>query len=247
MTIRWVWAFLDRPATEFDDCAEFWTTVTGTTPSAPRGEHDEFLTLLPASGAATLKMQSVGGPGRVHLDLDVDNVVAATERAERLGATLDGDYILTERIGYAVLRSPAGMPFCFTPFRDANGPLTPTVTGPGGDRSRLDQICLDIGDSDYDTESRFWSELTGWAWKPTSLPEFARLSARPSIPLDFLMQRLGENRPASAHPDIACTDIEATATWHEELGASRVDSGKHWLVMADPSGLPYCLTSRQPA
>ncbi|MTE13667.1 VOC family protein [Nocardia aurantiaca] len=247
MTIRWVWAFLDRPAAQFDAAAEFWTTITGTELSPRRGEHDEFVTLLPDSGAATLKMQSIDGPARVHLDLDVDDVGAATERAEKLGATLAADYILTERIGYAVLHSPAGMPFCFTPFRDSAGPLAPTVTGPARDRSRLDQICLDIGTSDYAEEARFWTALTGWAWRPGTLPEFARLSARPEIPIDLLLQRLGDDRPTSAHPDLACTDIDATADWHEQLGAHRGERGKHWLVMADPCGAPYCLTSRKPA
>ncbi|MEC3914538.1 VOC family protein [Nocardia sp. CDC160] len=247
MTIRWVWAFLDRPAAQFDTAAEFWTTVTATTLSPTRGDHDEFVTLLPKSGAPTLKMQRIDGPARIHLDLDVDDVSAATDRAVQLGATLAEDNILTERIGYAVLHSPAGMPFCITPFHDDAGPLTPTVEGPSGDLSRLDQICLDIGNTDYDIESRFWTDLTGWAWRPSTLPEFARLSARPDIPVDFLMQRLGESRPTTAHPDLACTDIEATATWHESLGAHRTSRGKHWIVMSDPTGHPYCLTSRKPA
>ncbi|WP_460726591.1 VOC family protein [Nocardia heshunensis] len=247
MMIRWVWAFLDRPAAHFDAATEFWTAVTGTTLSPRRGERDEFLTLLPESGAATVKMQSIDGPARIHLDLDVDDVSAATDHAVGLGATLAADYILTSRIGYAVLRSPAGMPFCFTPFHDSAGELTPTVVGPAGDRSRLDQICLDIGDSDYDIESRFWTDLTGWAWRPSTFPEFSRLSARPELPIDFLLQRLGETRSTTAHPDLACTDIDATAAWHESLGAHRTDRGKHWIVMADPAGQPYCLTSRKPA
>ncbi|MCU1470858.1 MAG: hypothetical protein JWQ39_2007 [Glaciihabitans sp.] len=245
--IRWLWAFIDRPAAHFEECTEFWTTVTGTTLSPTRGEHNEFVTLLPDYGAPTVKMQTIDGASRVHLDLDVDDVVAATERAVQLGATLVGDYILTERIGYAVLRSPHGMTFCFTPFRDGAGALPPTVTGPEGDRSRLDQVCLDIGASDYGTEARFWADLTGWAWRPGSLPEFARLSARPGVPIDLLLQRLGEDRPTAAHLDLACTDIEATAAWHQKLGARRIDRGSRWLVMTDPAGQTYCLTGREPA
>lgn len=246
-TIRWVWAFLDRPAAQFDDCAEFWTAVTGTTLSAPRGEHGEFVTLLPDSGSPTVKMQAIGGDPRLHLDFDVDDVQAATDRAVALGATLVADYILTEHIGYAVLRSPHGMTFCFTPFRDAAEGLSPAFEGPEGSHSRLDQVCLDIGAHDYETEARFWTELTGWAWKPGSLPEFSRLSARPGIPIDLLLQRLGEDRPTAAHVDLACTDIEATAAWHERLGAHRRQRGENWIVMTDPSGQPYCLTGREPA
>lgn len=245
--IRWIWAFLDRPAAQFDDGAAFWTTVTGTTLSERRGDRDEFVTLLPDYGAPTLKMQVIDGPPRVHLDLDVDDVQAATDHALSLGATLAGDYILTQRIGYSVLHSPAGMTFCLTPFREPMGGLAPTVTGPAGDRSRVDQICLDIGTSDYAVESRFWTDLTGWAWRPASLPEFSRLSARPGVPVDLLLQRLGGDRPTSAHPDIACTNVDATADWHETLGAKRIQRGKQWQVMTDPAGQTYCLTGRTPA
>ncbi|MEV6772411.1 VOC family protein [Nocardia sp. NPDC051030] len=67
------------------------------------------------------------------------------------------------------------------------------------------------------------------------------------LPVGLLQQRLDEDRPTSAHVDLACTDIEATAVWHEKLGARRLERGRHWLVMADPAGQPYCLTGRQPA
>ncbi|UGT42542.1 VOC family protein [Nocardia yamanashiensis] len=242
MTIRWMWAFLDRPAAQFDECAEFWSAVTGTTVSAKRGENSEFVTLLPDSGGATVKMQAVPDAARVHLDLDVDDVAAATERAIGLGATL-----VLEHPDYMVLKSPHGMTFCFTPSGRGAGELTPTVRGPAGDRSRLDQVCVDIGTSDYEDEVRFWTEVTGWHRTPGSLPEFTRLTADPRLPIGMLLQRLTEDRPTSAHVDLACTDIEATGAWHEKLGARQVQRGRHWLVMADPAGQAYCLTGREPA
>ncbi|WP_067813273.1 VOC family protein [Nocardia inohanensis] len=242
MTIRWIWAFLDRPATQFDECAEFWSAVTGTTLSAKRGENSEFVTLLPDSGAPTLKMQAVPDHARVHLDLDVDDVAAETERATRLGATL-----VLEHPDYMVLKSPHGMTFCLTPASPSTGELAPTVTGPDGDRSRLDQVCVDIGASDHEDEVRFWTELTGWHWRQGSLPEYSRLTADPALPIGLLLQRLEEDRPTSAHLDLACTDFEATAAWHEKLGARRVERGQGWLVMTDPAGQPYCLTGREPA
>ncbi|MRH89643.1 VOC family protein [Nocardia sp. SYP-A9097] len=241
MTIRWVWAFIDCPATQFGKCAEFWTAVTGTTLSAKRGEHDEFVTLLPASGTPSLKMQSVPHSPRIHLDLDVEDVPAAVEHAVKLGATK-----VFEHPDYTVLRSPHGMIFCLTPAGTA-GDFAPVVIGPAGDRSRLDQVCLDIGPSAHADEVRFWSELTGWRWTPGSLPEFSRLTPEPALPIKMLLQRLNEDRPTTAHPDLACTDIDATATWHEKLGARRVSRGSHWIVMADPAGQSYCLTGRDPA
>lgn len=242
MTIRWIWAFLDRPTTQFDECTAFWTAVTGTRLSPARGEHSEFVTLLPESGAPTVKMQAVGGEARVHLDLDVDDIGAEVERAVQLGAV-----VVHRHSDYTVLRSPHGVTFCLTPAGRGAGELSPVVTGPDGDLSRLDQVCLDIGPSDHADEVRFWTELTGWTWHCGSLPEFSRLTADPVLPIGMLLQRLGDDRPASAHIDMACTDIEATAAWHQRLGARLVERGARWIVMADPAGQPYCLTGREPA
>ncbi|MFF2551419.1 VOC family protein [Nocardia sp. NPDC058058] len=240
MTIRWVWAFLDTPAARFDESAEFWRTVTGSTLSAKRGDNDEFLTLLPDSGTPSVKMQAVPHDPRVHLDLDVDDVPAEVERAVKLGAT-----VVFDNHGYTVMRSPHGMIFCFTPASTA-GPVAAVVTGPEGDRSRLDQVCLDIGPADHRDEVRFWTELTGWRWTPGTLPEYSRLTPDFELPVKLLLQRLDQDRPTGAHPDLACDDIDKTAAWHEKLGALRVRRGREWLVMTDPAGQHYCLTGRDP-
>ncbi|MGV9410014.1 VOC family protein [Nocardia sp. NPDC003693] len=241
MTIRWIWAFLDRPAAHFDECAEFWTTVTGTHLSPRRGAEGQFVTLLPDSGTPAVKMQVLEGAPRVHLDLDVDDVRAEAERAVRLGATP-----VLEQPSYTVLRSPHGMTFCFTTAEDGVGERSPAFTAPGGEQTRLDQICLDIGPSDHAEEARFWTELTGWTPHSSTLPEYSRLKPDPALPLGLLLQKLGTDRPTSAHIDLACTDIEASAAWHAELGAKRIETGRSWIVMADPAGQPYCLTSRPP-
>ncbi|GAA5107112.1 VOC family protein [Nocardia iowensis] len=242
--IRWIWAFLDRPAQRFDDCAKFWSTVTGTQLSARRGEHDEFLTLLPDPArfsAAGVKMQSVTGLGGVHLDLDVDHIPTAVRTALDLGAEL-----VANHPDYAVLRSPSGQTFCLTPSRRTKGTPAPAVPGPDGTLSRLDQVCLDIGPADYATETEFWKSLTGWNFQQGRLPEFARLRADEPFPIQLLLQRLGEDRPTSAHIDLSSSDITATAAWHETLGATVVDRYEHWIVMSDPADAPYCITARDP-
>ncbi|WP_280510526.1 VOC family protein [Nocardia farcinica] len=242
--IRWVWAFLDRPAARFDACVRFWSTITGTTPSARRGEHEEFLTLLPDPAhfaAAGIKMQSVSGLGGTHLDFDVDDIPAEVRRALGLGAEL-----VANHPDYAVLRSPRGQTFCLTPAGRAQGRPAPAFTAPDGTRSRLDQVCLDIGADDHPRETRFWRELTGWEFSHGRLPEFSRLRPPAPMPVQLLLQRLGENRATQAHIDLASADIAATAAWHETLGATVVERFEHWIVLLDPADVAYCVTGRDP-
>ncbi|MFI9404414.1 VOC family protein [Nocardia sp. NPDC052316] len=242
--IRWIWAFLDRPAQRFDDCAKFWATVTGTELSARRGEHDEFLTLLPDPAlfaAAGVKMQAVTGLGGVHLDLDVDHIPTAVRSALDLGAEL-----VANHPDYAVLRSPGGQTFCLTPSRRGRGTPAPATTAPDGTLSRLDQVCLDIGPADHAAETEFWKSLTGWTFRQGSRPEFADLRAEEPLPIHLLLQRLDDDRPTSAHIDLSSSDIEATAHWHETLGATVVDRYERWIVMNDPAGAVYCVTARDP-
>ena len=85
--VRWMWAFLDTPRADAARSWSYWAEVTGWTLSVPRGETDQFATLLPAEGDPWVKLQAVAeGAGGIHLDLDVEDVRAAAEEAKRLGA-----------------------------------------------------------------------------------------------------------------------------------------------------------------
>ncbi|MFF5157786.1 VOC family protein [Streptomyces sp. NPDC000348] len=238
MSIRWTYAFVDRPAASCGLAHAFWTVVTDTRLSEFRGERQEFVTLLPEGGAdACVKAQGVGaGSGDAHLDFAVDDVREFVGSALRLGAGT-----VAEHEGWAVLRSPAGQLFCAVPWH-GESVRPPVVRG-----SRLDQVCVDVPPSMYEVEVGFWSGLLDdWKSRSGSRPEFHVLAPPPGLPVRVLLQRLGEERPASAHPDLACTDVEATRAWHEELGASLVAPGPHWTVMRDPAGGVYCLTGRDP-
>ncbi|MCM6774293.1 VOC family protein [Nocardia sp. CDC159] len=239
--IRWNWAFIDRPAEVFDEACAFWATASGTIVSERGGDNGEFATLEPARGDACLRAQAVGGPGGAHLDLDVAeaDLDAARQLARKLGAELLADH------GYwSLVRSPGGVLFCLTTGDGREIP--PPIPGPRGALSRVDQVTLDIPGSRYDDEVRFWSELTGWELRETMRPEFLRLGVPDELPIRILLQRLDDDRPAAGHVDIACSDVEAVAAWHESLGARRRGPGGHWLVMTDPTGGVYCLTSRDP-
>ncbi|MCM1973862.1 VOC family protein [Streptomyces sp. G1] len=237
MTIRWTYAFVDRPAGSFGAACDFWTAVTGTRLSGLRGDKGEFVTLLPESGDACVKVQGVdAGPGGAHLDFAVEDVAGFREDALRAGAESVADHG-----EWAVLRSPAGQLFCSVPWSgEAERP--PVVHG-----TRLDQVCLDTPPSRHDAEVAFWTALlSAWESRPGSLPEFHVLRPPAGLPVRILIQRLGEERPASAHLDLACADIGASLAAHERLGAELVRHGAHWSVLRDPAGGLYCLTGRDP-
>ncbi|MFF9687890.1 VOC family protein [Streptomyces sp. NPDC014623] len=238
--IRWTYAFIDRPEATGGRAAAFWSEVTGTRVSTPWGERGEFTTLLPDGADACLVTQAVDGPGGAHPDLAVDDMSAFTVRARRLGAEAQAPHP-----ELTVLRSPGGQPFCVVPWR---GQTTrpPVVPGPAGTASRLDQICLDVSPSAFAAEVDFWVTLTGWDAGPGVHLEFHVLRPPVDLPVRLLVQRLEEPRAASAHPDMACSDLVATRTLHERLGAGFVRDGDGWTVMRDPAGGIYCLTGRDP-
>ncbi|MCD7439203.1 VOC family protein [Streptomyces lincolnensis] len=236
-TALWTDAFIDRPYDRFGRARAFWTAVTDTRLSEPRGERQEFVTLLPDGADACVRVQGVlDGEGGAHLDLGVADVAEFVASALRLGArTVSAEDTLV------VLRSPAGLPFCAVRWHGGSV-RPPVVRG-----SRLDQVCLDVPPSSYHAEVAFWSALLpDWELRPSSLPEFHALVPPPGLPIRVLLQRLGEERPASAHLDLACADIEATRAEHERLGATTVGAGASWTVMRDPAGGLYCLTGRDP-
>lgn len=236
-SIRWTYAFVDRPHDRIDPARDFWTAVTDTRLSELRGDEGEFVTLLPESADACVKVQGVAaGSGGAHLDFSVEDVPAFVSAALRLGAET-----VAQHDGWAVLRSPAGQLFCAVPWH-GESVRPPVVAG-----TRLDQVSLDIGPGSYDAEVAFWSALLpDWASLSGALPEFHVLKPPPGLPIRVLLQRLGEERPASAHLDLACADIDAAVVLHERLGATVVSHGKHWTVMKDPAGGVYCLTGRDP-
>ncbi|MBM7439598.1 VOC family protein [Streptomyces sp. HB132] len=238
--IHWTYAFIDRPEAVAGPATAFWSAVTGTRASAPWGEQAEFTTLLPDGADACLAVQAVGGRGGAHPDLAVEDAPSFTARATELGAA-----VTARRTGLTVLRSPGGQPFCVVPRRGRRT-RPPVLTHPGGTTSRLDQLCLDVSPAVFEAEVGFWAALTGWDARPGAYPEFRTLRPSRDMPVHLLLQRLDEPRPASAHPDIACSDLVAGRALHEGFGAGFVREGDGWTVMRDPAGGIYCLTGRDP-
>jgi hypothetical protein len=239
--IRWLTAFIDLPVDRFEVGAAFWQEVTESRRSAPRGDDEQFATLLPQDGDAYVRVQRTSAGPRIHLDLHVDSVATARRAAEQLGAAVDVD------LGHVIMRSPTGMTFCLVPHR---GESTRPAPAHGGLPHRLDQVCIDVPAPLFEREAAFWHELTGWELHRSRLAEFAALDQPPSCPLRLLFQRLGPDDDAEvtrAHLDIACgRRVDDVRELHEGFGAEFVAEGQLWVTMRDPAGMVYCLTQRDP-
>lgn len=243
LDVRWVTAFLDRPAAAFEVAADFWCAALGATLSVRRGDSGEFATLLPAQGDAALKIQAVGDPCQgAHLDLEVSDSVAARDHALQLGARSVADLGSLQ-----VLRSPAGLLFCFVPIR-SGGVRPPEAVTPAG-RVRADQVALDLGPASASAELDFWAALTGWRVVASVRPEFTVLIPPPELAIRLLIQRL-DAEPSHGprmHLDLACADVDTAAAYHRSLGAQVVAEQEFWTVLRDPAGEAYCLTARDPS
>jgi hypothetical protein len=221
MRPTWLTAFIDLPAEVYDAGVAFWAGVTGYSVSPSRGERGEFATLVPPEGDAFLRVQRVeAGPGGVHLDV------------HRPGQPFE------------VSHSPGGFDYC-----EVSDPLSqrpPPATWPGGHRSLVDQVCLDIAPAAYEQECEFWRDLTGLELRQSTYFEEFRTLARPADqPLRLLLQKVGEDRPSvTAHLDVYTTDREAETRRHEALGAQVLRRHEHFTVLTDPTGAAYCITPR---
>jgi hypothetical protein len=240
--VRWVSAFVDVPPDQLDAAVSFWSTVSGATPGRPVGDHGEFLPLEPPSGDPCLWLQRLrDGPVATHPDLYVEDVDAVADRAAELGATV------TSRVdGLTVLTSPGGLPFCLVRHRGQS--VRPEPVGEAGARSLVDQVCLDMPPSRFDTECSFWADLTGWRLTDEGRQDEFRRLVRPSkIPYAFLLQRLDDEQPAvTAHLDLSCEDRDRETVRHRDLGAQEVRRTDGWTVMRDPAGTTYCNTAKDP-
>ncbi|GAA1966814.1 hypothetical protein GCM10009798_28920 [Nocardioides panacihumi] len=233
----WLTIFLDLPAASHERGVEFWRAATGYGLSPTRGGHDEFATLVPPAGDAHLKVQRTReGEPRVHLDVHVDDLDRAVAHASEHGA-----HVLA-RPGHAVLRSPAGFVFCLVTERNAEA-AAPSDWGTH--RSRVDQLAIDIAHDAWETETDFWSGLTGWPVRRGSRPEFARLATPAELPVRILLQRLDEGA-TRGHVDIATDDRGREVERLTGHGAEPVRAGAGWTVMAGPDGSTFCVTDRRP-
>jgi quinol monooxygenase YgiN len=242
---RWATAVLDVAPGEASVSAGFWCAVTGSSLSSGRGVRNELTTLLPPDGDAYLGMQELAvGPAASHLDLHVEDVAAAAEHAKAVGSDARSE----PGASPVVLASPGGYVFCLVPYHGEVTRPAP-VRSPGGHRSLVDQVCIDVPPSMFEAEVAFWAAITGWEPAPASRPTFRVLWRPDGQPVRLLFQRLEEVEPGqrvTAHLDLSCDDAEAEADRHVALGARIVRRMPYWVTLDDPTGRRYCVTRRDP-
>lgn len=229
--------FLDTPSTRWAAGTEFWARVTGGSLSAPRGEVQQFVTLLPRYGDSWLKLQSIRDDrARVHLDLEAADPAEARRVSERAGASFAWQF---EDV--AVMRSPGGFLFCHTHAVPGRAPQMAR-----SESAIVDQVCLDIPPRLWEAEVRFWRQLTQRTLERGAHSEFSFLGdPDPAGPPRILLQRLTVDAPeVTAHVDIATNRRAEDTRRHEDLGADVVRVDDDWTVLVAPSGHVYCLTDR---
>jgi predicted enzyme related to lactoylglutathione lyase len=105
------------------DCADpvglarFWAGVFGTEIASIDGEDARYVDLVPTPPVPIIRLQRVDEPktvkNRVHLDVAVDDIDAATEAIERLGGRRVDQEIRTEfSYAWRVVADPEGNEFC---------------------------------------------------------------------------------------------------------------------------------------
>jgi predicted enzyme related to lactoylglutathione lyase len=206
------WALIDKD--------EDWITLR------PPAGHDVDFQLAPDHVPPAWPGQD--RPQQMHLDLQVDGIEAAAERAVALGAT---------RLGagstWITLADPAGHPFDLCQKDGHTGPMAlfaATIDAP--DATGLARFYAALMDMELTYEG----------------PEGAMISGGEQS----LMFQQVENytpprwpdpaHPQQAHLDIKVDDIAAGEARALELGATRIGDGTDtFTVFADPAGHPFCI------
>ncbi|UYM04019.1 VOC family protein [Solicola gregarius] len=231
--VRWLTAVVSSPHA---DAVRFWSAVTGSTPDGSAG----YVPLRPQNADPYVWLDR--DDREVRLIVHVDDPAVAVQRAASLGATR-----IDASDSMARLTSPGGLAFGVTgagPPRRRPAPLS----WPGGHRSILDQVSVDISPGAHETEVAFLESLLGWPVRHGARPEFDYLVRQPEQALRILLQRL--DVPAygatSTHVDLACDSVPDEVARHLALGATLVADYPLWTTMRDPAGAAYCLTRRSP-
>ncbi|MBD2460567.1 VOC family protein [Oscillatoria sp. FACHB-1407] len=99
---------IDCQTDALDQAAKFWSQALGYPikhSTAP--EEANYRSLMTHPNEPYIELQKVDHPGRVHLDIETDNIEAEVQRLEELGATR-----VKQMPSWWVMEAPTGHRFC---------------------------------------------------------------------------------------------------------------------------------------
>lgn len=161
--------FFDRPSVWFEPTVRFWSAITASSLSPPRGDDDQSATLIPPDGEPCLPHQRVrAGPSGSHLD----DLGACTRRTVAAGAQAAP---VQRRRRAAVALRPVVVRVGHNGEPDHPAPQSVDRRAVCTSSTRSASTCPPR----CDEECAFWSPVTDWEQRQSSLrPEFRSL-ARP--------------------------------------------------------------------
>jgi hypothetical protein len=239
--MTWLHAVIDVPERVLESEGRFWSSALGWHVGPPWTGHPELRSFEPPEGDSYLHLQRIDDGPRLHLDLDSDDPASTVDHAVRLGAG-----IVRDADEWTTLHSPGGLPFCVVRARHRIVPQP--VTWPGGQRSRLVQVCVDSPRARHPDEVTFWRALLGGRWVDSHAPEFAgKWHDDAGGPVQLLFQVVHDDRRVvTAHIDLGADDVPVESQRLRREGAVDVGPGRGWHVLMDPAGLVFCVTGNDP-
>lgn len=110
-------------------------------------------------------------------------------------------------------------------------------------RSRIGVVLIDHPEEQYERSRAFWSAAVGT--EPEAQPDgpYESLGVGGGVRLE--LQRTGSGTSARVHLDIETDDVAAEVARLVGLGATIVTADDEFSVLADPTGLVFCVVPVQ--
>lgn len=109
-------------------------------------------------------------------------------------------------------------------------------------RSRLGGFIIDCQTDELGPAADFWAKALGTEAEPAE-ENYARLGRHGGLSAE--VQKV--DHPSRVHLDIETDDIEAEVGRLENLGASRIENVRDWVVMEAPTGHRFCVVPAEGA
>jgi hypothetical protein len=239
MTLRIRNLQVDVPPEDHDPALAWWAAALGGTPRPVEGPY-HHLDGVRATVGVHVQRQDVG-PGRLHLDLEADDVDREVARLLTVGAREVGPAGGWEA-GTRLLADPAGLPFCVT----ATG-QPQHLAATAGDALRLGVLMIDVPAVLAGGTADFWAAALGGTARPVGprYPEYTWVHdvSGPGGEVEVAVQALGSG-PARLHVDLHCGDAEGRDAAVDRLvamGAGLHGGAHHWRVLSAPGGHVACV------